>query len=127
MIDTTKLRELAQKATPQNFETAQIKTGNDASIECPFCGGEGLIASEGGYCNYDGVAIGVEFYGVGTEFGAAEAYYRAATPATVLALLDELTRTHGSVADAYRDHVSELIDLRFRVCEAIDTLKGIEK
>ena len=69
MIDTTKLRELAQKATPQNFETAQIKTGNDASIECPFCGGEGLIASEGGYCNYDGVAIGVEFYGVGTEFG----------------------------------------------------------
>ena len=97
-IDTTKLRELAQKATPQNFETAQIKTGHDASIECPFCGGEGLIASEGGYCNYDGVAIGVEFYGVGKEFGAAEAYYRAANPATVLALLDELERTQGSVA-----------------------------
>ena len=91
-IDTTKLRELAQKATPQNFETAQIKTGHDASIECPFCGGEGLIASEGGYCNYDGVAIGVEFYGVGTEFGSAEAFYRAANPATVLQLLDEIDR-----------------------------------
>ena len=33
----------------------------------------------------------------------------------------------GRDLDAYRDHVSELIDLRFRICEAIDTLKGIEK
>lgn len=112
-IDTTKLRELAQKATPQNFETAQIKTGNDASIECPFCGGEGLIASEGGYCNYDGVAIGVEFYGVGTEFGAAEAYYRAANPATVLALLDEIKNSR-AVLKSYGKvlvEISESLDI----------------
>ena len=125
MIDTTKLRELAMKATPQNFETAQIKPGNAASIECPFCGGEGLIASEGGYCNYDGVAIGVEFYGVGTEFGAAEAYYRAANPATVLALLDSLdhaakmyTETSGQLTEAIC-----IIDKQRKV---IDRLQAIE-
>jgi len=41
--------------------------------------------------------------------------------------LNLLRQRLGRDLDAYRDHVSELIDLRFRVCEAIDTLKGIEK
>jgi len=41
--------------------------------------------------------------------------------------LNLLRQRLGRDLDVYRDHVSELIDLRFRVREAIDTLKGIEQ
>ncbi|KQQ60132.1 hypothetical protein ASF84_05335 [Pseudomonas sp. Leaf127] len=88
-IDTKELRKLAEAATPQNFDTAQEKIEN-GYIECPHCGGSGEVQLEADYCNYDGAALGVQFYGIGGEFGAAEAFYRAANPATILALLDEL-------------------------------------
>ena len=88
MTDYTELKRLAEAATPQEFDTAEEKSGN-GYIECPHCGGSGEVELEADYCNYDGVAIGVQFYGIGHEFGAAEAYYRAANPATVLALIAE--------------------------------------
>jgi hypothetical protein len=88
MSDYTELKRLAEAATPQEFDTAEEKSGN-GYIECPHCGGSGEVELEADYCNYDGAAIGVQFYGIGHEFGAAEAYYRAANPATVLALIAE--------------------------------------
>jgi hypothetical protein len=56
-------------------------------MECPTCQGEGSVPLEAGYCNYDNTAIGVEFYGIGKAPGAAEAYFRAASPDVVLALI----------------------------------------
>ncbi|PAO09781.1 hypothetical protein CIW60_12495 [Enterobacter roggenkampii] len=89
-IDKQALREAAEKATALNLDTAQVKRGNDGYLECPCCEGAGYVEEEADFCNIDGVALGVQFYGIGEHHGLAEAYFRAANPATVLALLDEL-------------------------------------
>lgn len=89
------LRKLAEAATPQDIDTAEIiekhKSG-ERYIECPYCQGSGEHELEANYCNYDGVAIGVEFYGIGKHHGAAEAFFRAANPAKVIELLDRIDR-----------------------------------
>ena len=90
-LNLTDLRQKAEAATPQNFDGAEIKESGDV-VECPFCGGEGEVDVAADYCNYDGVALGVKFYGVGKHFVAAEEYYRAANPAVILSLLDRLER-----------------------------------
>ncbi|HDC4490741.1 TPA: ead/Ea22-like family protein [Enterobacter asburiae] len=96
-IDKRALREAAEKATALNLDTAQeARQEDDECIECPTCGGDGYMEVQRDYCNIDGVALGVLFYGIGEHHGLAEAFFRAANPATVLALLDELesvTRT----------------------------------
>lgn len=88
------LKAAARAATPQNIDTAEhIDRFEDGShIECPACGGEGSVEFEADFCNYDGHALGVQFYGIGKEHGAAEAYFRAASPANVIALVDRLER-----------------------------------
>jgi hypothetical protein len=86
-----RLKEATQAATPQNIDNSErIEIGIDGQkyIECPHCGGEGAVELEADYCNYDDAAIGVQFYGIGNEFGAAEAYFRAASPATILEIID---------------------------------------
>ncbi len=87
------LRGLAEAAAPQNIDTAEIKRTFEGGehMECPVCQGEGHVELESEYCNYDNTAIGVEFYGIGKAHGTAEAYFRAANPATIIALLDTLT------------------------------------
>ncbi|MGA4275629.1 hypothetical protein ACI2VH_02660 [Ralstonia nicotianae] len=85
-LDLNELERLALKATPQQFDTAELKRENGV-MDCPICHGEGSVDTEAEYCNYDGRAIGVEFYGIGKEFGAAERYYRAARPAVILAMI----------------------------------------
>lgn len=123
MIDIKKLKELALAATPQNLDTAQEKLEGfiDGYIECPCCGGEGTVKLNADYCNYDGAAMGVQFYGIGPEHVAAEAFFRAANPTTVLELIAlverldfELMTARGSKAWA---HVPEewLEDLRGNV------------
>ncbi|WP_244368876.1 hypothetical protein [Burkholderia pseudomallei] len=94
------LKLAASAVTPQDIDGAErIESRPDGSyITCPACEGEGCIPFESDYCNYDHVAIGVQFYGVGTEPGAAEAYFRAAKPATILALLDRLERAESALA-----------------------------
>ncbi|ONC38480.1 hypothetical protein AQ916_06925 [Burkholderia pseudomallei] len=94
------LKLAARAVTPQDIDGAErIESRPDGSyIICPACEGEGCIPFESDYCNYDHVAIGVQFYGVGTEPGAAEAYFRAAKPATILALLDRLERAESALA-----------------------------
>jgi len=84
-----KLKAEADKATVLNLDTAQIERGNDGYYECPVCCGEGEVEAKTDFCNIDGVALGVQFYGVGEHHGAAEEYFRAVSPANILALLAE--------------------------------------
>lgn len=96
------LKAAALAATPQNIDSAQrIEYYDDGShVECPACGGEGHVELEADFCNYDGTAIGVQFYGIGNAHGAAEAYLRAAMPTTVLALIDRLERAEAALLSA---------------------------
>ncbi len=85
--DLKKLAEAAKKATPQNFDTAQSK---DSEVYgCPLCDGEGEVEADT-YTNYDGVPIGVRFFGIGQEHIDAEAYYRAANPKAILSLISSI-------------------------------------
>lgn len=103
-IDLDELERLAKAATPQNIDAAEIIEGDEGkTIECPACSGEGYVSLEGDYCNFDGCAIGVQFYGIGNEHGAAERYYRAANPAVVIELarrLREAEEIEGVLIDA---------------------------
>lgn len=101
-IDKQALREAAQKATALNLDTAQVKRGNGGYLECPCCEGAGYVEEENDFCNIDGVALGVQFYGIGEHHGLAESYLRAANPATVLALLDELEAAEKRIAELER-------------------------
>ncbi|MFA1238675.1 ead/Ea22-like family protein [Serratia odorifera] len=83
------LKAAALAATPQKIDGAQEKT-EDGCMECPCCSGEGQVDVGADYCNYDNTALGVIFYGIGDAHVAAERYFRAANPAVVLALLEEL-------------------------------------
>lgn len=89
MKDYSELKKLAEAATPQDFDSAQVAT-HEGWIECPTCGGEGSVDLGGDYLNYDNEALGVQFYGIGDAHVKAEDYYRAANPAAVLALIAEL-------------------------------------
>ncbi|CDY79457.1 Phage protein [Caballeronia glathei] len=110
MIDIDKLEEFAKAATPQNIDGAEIieRHEDGRCIECPACGGEGSVEIEADFCNYDGEAIGLQFYGIGNAHGAAEAYFRAANPATILELCAELRRLRAlvemSVAQIAQQH-----------------------
>ena len=64
------IRELAAKATKGNLKSAQYFIEEEI-IECPFCNGSGEIEATN-YCNFDEKALGVQFYGIGKEFGAHE-------------------------------------------------------
>jgi hypothetical protein len=80
----------ANACGPMLLDSAETLTPADAgAIECPVCYGEGYASLENDYCNFDNHAIGVQFYGIGGEFGAGERYFRAASPAFILALLAE--------------------------------------
>ena len=84
------LEELARKVGAMALDSAEeVVTQSGRMIECPVCCGEGYASAENDYCNFDNHAIGVEFYGIGPEFGLAEAYFRKASPSTILALLAE--------------------------------------
>jgi hypothetical protein len=87
------LKRLALACTPQNLNTAEHKDdGNGEYVTCHICGGDGSIELETTYTNYDNIAIGVQFFGVGNEFGAADRYFRAANPAFILQLIEALER-----------------------------------
>jgi len=83
------LRKVAEKATPQDFDSAEI-VAKEGWIECPCCSGEGSVELTADYCNYDNEALGVQFYGVGPAYVNAEEFYRTLNPTTAIALLDEL-------------------------------------
>ena len=96
MTDITELAQslkaAAEKATALNLDTAQEVRDEDGYLECPVCGGEGSVDAERDYCNIDGVALGIQFYGIGEHHGLAEQYFRIATPANILALVEALEK-----------------------------------
>ena len=70
MTDTKHLRDALARATKGDLATAEKVTA-DYAMECPVCCGEGEVDVKD-YCNIDDKALGVQFYGVGHEFGAHE-------------------------------------------------------
>lgn len=84
-----KLKAAAEKATSLNLDSAEIQRGSDGYYECPVCCGAGEVEAKADFCNIDGLALGVQFYGIGEHHGAAEEYFRAAAPANILDLLAE--------------------------------------
>jgi hypothetical protein len=93
MIDTTKLRELAQKATPGPWTQWEGRGWVHAGT--PEASAAGYLAGTyGQICR-----TGCDDFSDAQEIKNAE-YIAAANPATVLALLDELDRTKGTVAIA---------------------------
>ncbi|MDM3885953.1 hypothetical protein QSV36_10120 [Pseudomonas sp. BCRC 81390] len=89
-LDLDAIEAAAKAATPQNFVSAQVGGAEEGWMECPGCGGEGSVELTADYLNYDGVALGVQFYGIGEPHVHAEAHYRAARPAVVLAMVEEI-------------------------------------
>lgn len=68
------LETLAAKATKGDLTTAERHVECE-TVECPFCNGDGEVEATD-YCNFDDKALGVQFYGIGTEFGAHEKLWR---------------------------------------------------
>jgi len=89
-LDLDAIEAAAKAATPQDFDSAQVASTEEGWIECQTCGGEGSVELTADYLNYDGQALGVQFYGVGDPHVHAEAHYRAARPAVVLAMVEEI-------------------------------------
>ena len=67
------LKALHEAATPGDLSAAEEHTASE-TVECPCCQGDGEVEAAD-YCNFDGVALGVQFYGIGQEFGAHEALW----------------------------------------------------
>lgn len=88
MTLSAQLRELAGKATSGDLTTAERHTLQEW-VECPFCQGEGEVSATD-YCNFDSKALGVQFYGIGSEFGAHEKLWSALTAnlETIIAALE---------------------------------------
>lgn len=98
-LNTEELRKVAEAATPLDLDSAELKRRVGETVECPHCQGEGDVTLEADYCNFDGTAIGVEFYGIGLAHGAAEAFVRAFNPKTAIALLDRLAALEAENAE----------------------------
>ncbi|MCQ0167730.1 hypothetical protein DN388_12280 [Pseudomonas sp. S12(2018)] len=109
-LDLDAIEAAAKSATPQDFVSAQVAGGEEGWMECPGRGGEGAVELTADYLNYDGVALGVQFYGIGEPHVHAEAHYREARPAVVVAMVEEirdLRRALGGMLFAFDDGVGE--------------------
>lgn len=65
------LEALVADATEGAISTAEIHTSG-GFVTCPCCDGEGEVDMDGQYTNFDGVALGVQFFGIGKHHGAHE-------------------------------------------------------
>jgi len=106
------LERLCEAATPGDLATAEGGARDQEDVECPACGGEGSISATD-YCNFDGAATGVQFFGIGKEFGAHEALWRffMANRKDICAALRSLADMRGAlqelvevVGDTEHDH-----------------------
>jgi hypothetical protein len=112
-LDLDALEKVALAVTPGDIDSAPEggEYGRKEAgkwYQCPACDGQGEV--EGAtYSNFDSKPIGVQFFGIGAEFGEWEAYYRAFTPATVLRLL-ALARSPQQPAPASVGEVERLVE-----------------
>ncbi|MCQ1993678.1 hypothetical protein NNX13_28140 [Pseudomonas sp. Eb3] len=128
VLDLDAIEAAAKAATPQDFDSAQIADAEEGWMECPGCGGEGSVELTADYLNYDGVALGVQFYGIGEPHVHAEAHYREARPAVVVAMVEEirnLRRALGGMLFAFDDGVGEdwsqsVLDFARQVTPAVE-------
>lgn len=107
-FSSDKLRELHEAATRGDLTTAERHIKCE-TVECPACQGDGELDAAD-YCNFDGVALGVQFYGIGGHFGAHEAlwrYFVQSLPA-ILAMAEERRLTKAALADPNSVHVNML-------------------
>jgi hypothetical protein len=89
-FDLDAIETAAKACTPLDFDTATAGKSEGGWVECPCCGGEGDVEREADYCNFDGKALGVQFYGIGHAHGAAEHFLRTASPKVVLDLVSTI-------------------------------------
>jgi len=124
MPDTTltsaeldELEALAKAATPGDLDTVNDPPdeygGKSATgwYECPCCESVGEVEGVT-YSNFDAVAMGVQFFGIGNEHKNYEAFFRAANPATILRLLS-LARAGleaSTAEESMRERAAELAD-----------------
>jgi len=92
-VDIAEMRALMEACTKGDLSTAERHIESEY-VECPACSGDGEIEASD-YCNFDGKALGVQFYGIGPEFGAHEKLWCAVT-AALPALLTELEATRAA-------------------------------
>lgn len=130
-IDTDKLRALVQAATPGDLSTATRHTECE-TVECPACQGDGELDAAD-YCNFDSVALGVQFYGIGGQFGAHEALWRylvQSIPA-ILAMAEDnerlsiLAQANNDLARHEANGRRELQAENARLREALDPFAAI--
>jgi len=108
-MDDAELKRVAEAATPGDLDSAPERGeyGHKETskwYECPACDGRGEVHGAT-YCNFDGFALGVQFFGIGNEFKNYEAFFRAFRPETVLSLLSRLSAAEAEIAR--RDAVSK--------------------
>lgn len=106
-----KLRELYAAVTLGNLATAERHIASEF-IQCPVCDGQGEVEAAD-YCNFDHKALGVQFYGIGAEFGAHEQLWTAVM-ANLPTLID-------AIADL-RARNAALCDIIFRYVDPCDVL-----
>lgn len=116
-LDMKALRQLAQAATPLDFDSAEMKRNVGETVECPHCQGEGNVTLEADYCNFDGTAIGVEFYGIGEAHGAAEAFVRAFNPKTAIQLIERIEAAEADLQNS-REREKAATQLAFMTADA---------
>lgn len=102
MVDIDELERLLAAATSGDLSTAERHVLSEY-VECPMCGGDGEVGATD-YCNFDGVALGVQFYGIGHEFGAHEKLWVAARNSlpAILTEIRELRATVATLGDSAR-------------------------
>lgn len=94
--------EAALACTPGNLDTVPNPSNeyggkeDDGYYECPFCHGEGSVDGIT-YTNFDRVAIGVQFFGIGDEPKQYENYFRAIPPAVAAAMVQEIRALKGAL------------------------------
>lgn len=86
------LVEAGEKCTKFALDTAKSFDEGE-SCECPLCDGEGVVETDT-YMNMDGVALNVQFSGVGDEFTSWHKFVEIAanTRPTLKAIHDNLTK-----------------------------------
>ena len=110
-FDLDEIERLLAAATVGDLTTAQYHTLSEY-VECPVCDGDGEVRASD-YCNFDGVALGVQFYGIGSEFGAHERLWtelKHSAPA-MIAAIRELRAENARLAGLSK-HNNELARMR---------------
>ena len=114
------LERLGKGATPGNLSTAEVKECRDVG-NCPLCDGDGTAPyGVDTFTNFDGVAVGVQFFGVGNEHGAHQKLWEAyvnnhaqiLSALRVAEVVPEIERALKKSADQIAFSLARLAELR---------------